>query len=315
MISQFQKSTRVIVTGSIAYDDIMVFPNYFKDYFHPERLHQINVSFAVNSLVKHIGGTATNIAYGLRKITEKDVSIMSTLGQDYKEIAAFYDTNNIDYSQSYIDPKLYCSTGKVITDCQNNQIWGYYYGASVNGDKVKFDKLKKTDVMIISANHENAFLHAQRFCIKNKIPYLYDPGMALTWIKDSDLEEGIKHAAILVGNDYENAQIVRRLNTTEAAIIANGTVFVTTLGAHGVRYKDTKQEFEVPGYAVKKVVDPTGAGDAWRGGFVAALMEGHDVKEALKVANALASFTVEYHGTVSYAPKKKDIEKRAQSLG
>jgi adenosine kinase len=126
--------TSIIVTGSIAYDDIMNFPGLFKDHFHPEKLHQINISFVVDTLAKHIGGTATNIAYNLTRVTDRRVIIAGGIGKDHKEITDFYKASGIDCEGLYIDRELYTATGKVITDMSDNQIWGYYYGACEKGD-------------------------------------------------------------------------------------------------------------------------------------------------------------------------------------
>ncbi len=306
--------TSIIVTGSIAYDDIMVFPGHFKDHFHPEKLHQINISFAVGSLIKHIGGTATNISYNLSKYTTKPIHIIGAMGQDHETITRFYEKNNIDFSGSYIDPSLYCSTGKVITDISDNQIWGFYYGAAEKGNLVDFAPYAKSSFGIISANHSNAFLHAQHYFIEHTIPYLYDPGMSLTWISDADLRDGILGAQTLVGNDYEIAQMTRRLDMSVQDIINKGIAVITTLGAQGVRYEDSDNRYEVAGYAIDKIVDPTGAGDAWRGGYVAARIEGKEVLESLRIANALASFAVEHPGTANHDPSKNEIEKRAKLL-
>ena len=306
--------TSIIVTGSIAYDDIMVFPGHFKDHFHPEKLHQINISFAVGSLIKHIGGTATNISYNLSRYTSKKIHVIGAMGQDHETITRFYKKNNIDYAGSYIDDTLYCSTGKVITDISDNQIWGFYYGAAEKGNLVDFTPYAKDSFGIISANHSNAFLHAQNYFIEHRIPYLYDPGMSLTWISDADLREGIEHSQILVGNDYEVAQMSRRLQCNVEDFIQKDIAVITTLGAQGVRYQDKQNTYEVKGYMVQKLIDPTGAGDAWRGGFVAAQLEGKDILESLKIANALASFAVENPGTANHKPSRKQIEERARTL-
>ncbi len=306
--------TSIIVTGSIAYDDIMVFPGYFKDHFHPEKLHQINISFAVGSLIKHIGGTATNISYNMSRFTKKKIYVVGSMGRDHDTITQFYKKNKIDFSGSYIDQELYCSTGKVITDISDNQIWGFYYGAAEKGNLVDFAPYAKDSFGIISANHSNAFLHAQNYFIEHSIPYLYDPGMSLTWISDADLREGIEHADILVGNDYEIAQMTRRLKCNVSDFIRKKIAVITTLGAAGVRYEDNDQLYEVNGYMVQKLIDPTGAGDAWRGGFVAARLEGKDIVDSLKIANSLASFAVESPGTANHTPSRKQIEERARTL-
>ncbi len=309
-----QNYTSIIVTGSIAYDDIMNFPGHFKDHFHPEKLHQINISFVVDAFVKHIGGTATNISYNIKQLTDKDVYVCGGIGKDHQQITDFYKKHNINTEGLFIDDKLFTATGKVITDQTDNQIWGYYYGACAKGDKVDFSKLPKKSVGVVSANHPKAYFHAQNYFIKHDIPYLYDPGMALTFIKDNELLEGINHAMFLVGNDYEIAQIMRRLNKSVHDFIDKDIAVITTLGSEGVLYQDKEKELVVKGFPVKQIVDPTGAGDAWRGGFLGSLIEGKEVEESLKVANALASFAVETAGTVNHVVSKKEIFERAKKL-
>ncbi len=309
-----QNYTSIIVTGSIAYDDIMNFPGHFKDHFHPEKLHQINISFVVDEFVKHIGGTATNISYNIKQMTDKDVYVCGGIGRDHQQITDFYKKNKINTEGLFIDDKLFTATGKVITDQTDNQIWGYYYGACAKGDKVDFSKLPKKSFGVVSANHPKAYFHAQNYFIKHNIPYLYDPGMALTFIKDNELLEGINHAMFLVGNDYEIAQIMRRLNKSVHDFIEKGIAVITTLGAEGVLYQDKEKELVIKSFPIKKIVDPTGAGDAWRGGFIGSLVEGREIEESLKVANALASFAVETAGTVNHVVSKQEVLERAKGL-
>ncbi len=306
--------SRIIVTGSIAYDDIMNFPGYFKDHFHPEKLHQINISFVVDRLDKHLGGTATNIAFNITRFTQTKTSILGAMGKDHIHLTDFYDEFAIDYSGSIIADDLYTSTGKVMTDKADNQIWSYYYGAGARGNEVKFEQYSDNAFVILSANHADAFLHAQTYCIKHTIPYLYDPGMSLTWIDDENLKNGVGHAAFVVGNDYEIAQMERRLGKSLKAVVSKEAGIITTLGAQGVEYSDNNESYKINAYPIEKLVDPTGAGDAWRGGFVAALFEKKSIMEALKVGNALASFAVESVGTANHRPEKEEIVKRANSL-
>jgi adenosine kinase len=321
----------VYVTGSIAYDTIMNFPNEFQNYFHPEKLHQINVSFVVNKLEKQLGGTACNIAYNISLIInnqlsiinqKSEISLLGSLGKDGKEFTNFFRRNKIDVSGVIVDKKLYTSAGSVITDIKNNQIWGFYYGASEKIPYIDFKKINKdTDLLVISANHKNSFLYFQKEAIKNKIPYLYDPGMTLTWIIDRDLEEGVLNCKYLVGNDYEIAMILRRIKKTVNELTSYGLKIITTLGEEGVRYeerskiKDQRSKIiQISGYKVKKMLDPTGAGDAWRGGFVAGLLMNYSTKDCLRLGNVMASFAIEKYGTVNHRPTKKEIEKRMNML-
>lgn len=314
----------IIVTGSVAYDEIMDFPGGFVDYFHPEKLHQINVSFVVDKLEKQLGGTATNISYNAQLAalyTRKPIAlqILSSVGKDGKEFIDFFHKHSIDTKGIIVSKRLYTATGKVITDKNDNQIWGFYYGASKEAKNIPLKQyVSEKSLLVISASHSEAFLHFQNEAITNNIDYLYDPGMSLTWIKDSDLKKGVLNAKYVIGNDYEMAMITKRLQISTRQLVHNGISVITTLGEQGVRYEETVSKVykvhKVKSYMVKKVIDPTGAGDAWRGGFVAGLASGMKLKDSLKLGNVMASFAIETYGTVNHKPTKNAIAKRMKSL-
>lgn len=313
------KYSSIIVTGSMAYDEIMDFPGLFKDHFHPEKLHQINISFALSNIQKQLGGTGTNIAYNLSLALnnfQTPIKLLGAVGKDGKEFIDFLKKNKLNIEGIIVDKKLYSSTGKVITDKHDNQIWGFYYGASIKS--AKHDLKKNADqnsLVIIPANHPDAFLHFQKQSIKQKMDYLYDPGMTLTWIKDKDLFEGVMHAKYLIGNDYEIAMIMKRLKKTVNELIKTGLEIITTLGKDGVRYESIKSKVHtVKAYKIKKIIDPTGAGDAWRGGFIAGLCKNYLIKDCLKLGNVIASFAVESYGTVNHKPTQKQINHRLSTL-
>lgn len=310
-----KKNIQIYVSGSLAYDDIMDFPDYFKNFLQPDNLHQINVSFAVERLEKQLGGTATNIAYNLSLLVKKNVAVHGAVGKDHGALTAFLKARRINTSLLYVDKQLYTSTGKVITDKADNQIWGYYYGAGKSADKKRLPKtVSGNDIVILSANHPNGFLGIQNQVIEKNLRYMYDPGMSLTWITDTDLLKGVSQATWIVGNDYEMNSILKRLKTTEQKLVGSGKIVITTLGEKGVRYHDPEHIITVTGYKLKKVVDPTGAGDAWRGGFVAGLAQGISVTASLKLGNALASFAVESYGTVNHKPSVTHVITRTRTL-
>ncbi len=305
----------ILVSGSISYDEIMDFPGKFVDYLHPEKLHQINVSFVVDRLEKQIGGTATNIAYNISLNKIDSIKILGAIGKDGQRFLDFFKKNKIDISGIYLDKKLYSAFGSVITDIKDNQIWGFYYGASKLARKVTFKKhLNKNNFLVISPNHPQSLLYFQREAIKNRIDYMYDPGMTLTKLKDKDIKEGVMKCKYLIGNDYEIAMILKTINLTIKELTNRGLNIITTLGEKGVRYENKKEKIEIKGYKVRKVVDPTGAGDAWRGGFITGLTKEFDIKQCLKLGNVMASFAIEKYGTVNHKPSIKDIEKRLNSL-
>jgi adenosine kinase len=310
-----KKYSEVLVSGSMAFDEIMNFPSLFINHLQPDKLHQINVSFVVNKLEKQMGGTGTNIAYNLGLVLKDNVTLLASVGKDGKEFIEFLKSHNVNTSQIIFDKTLFTATGKVITDLNDNQIWGFYYGACETAKTIDIKPLAKKDsLMIISANHPEAFLHFQEQAITNQIDYLYDPGMALSWIQKEDLAEGINHCKYLVGNDYEISYILKWLECSTADLIKKGIVVITTLGEKGVRYQDATQDLALPAYSDTKVEDPTGAGDAWRAGFVGGLIKGFELEKCLKLGNVLASYAIEHYGTVNHNPTEKDIEKRMKSF-
>lgn len=308
-------NAQIIVTGSISYDEIMNFPDKFINFLDPLKLHQINVSFVVDKLEKQLGGTGLNIAYNITRVSSSKPVLIGAMGIDSQTIYDFCLKNNIETSGIYVDKKLYTATGKVITDINDNQIWGFYYGASKMGSRVNIDTYISNDsIMILSATHTDSFLYAQKVAIESNIHYMYDPGMTLTWIKNEDLRKGIENCYWLIGNDYELSQIQKRLHTNIESLLKKKITIITTLGDKGVEYRSTDERIKVDAYKVKKLIDPTGAGDAWRAGFIGGIVENKSVKESLAMGNALASFAVESYGTVNHRPTRTQVMNRAKSL-
>jgi adenosine kinase len=320
------KRQYLIVTGSMSWDTIMDFPSRFIDYLNPEKLHQINVSFVVDTLKKQIGGTATNIAYAASQalsffhqhghVERVTVRVLGGLGKDAGAHLRFFKKHGIDASRIIIDKRMYSASGSVMTDINDNQIWGFYYGASAAARWSKLDDFKNSkSLIIISANHPESFLHFQHEAVRLKIPYMFDPGMALSWIKDADLTAGVLAAQFLIGNDYEIAMVCKRIKLTVKALNKRGVNVIVTLGIKGVQYYPVRgKPISISAVTGINVVDPTGAGDAWRGGFLTALSLGKPIKDALVMGNAVASFAVEHYGCVNYHIESKALNRRIQFL-
>lgn len=343
-------SMNIYISGSIGYDEIMDFPGHFKDYFHPEKLHQINVSFAVARLNKHVGGIATNIAYSIKETLNSRLLTLNkkhtiypvgAVGKDGQDVLDFFKKNKISTDFIQTISELYTTTGKVITDMNDNQIWGYYYGASAkfipkfksqiaqihkSSSNNKLQNNTPNDFWVLSATHEKPFSAILRHCIANKLPYLFDPGMTLTWIRDDLLKKGVLNATYLVGNDYEMAMVEKRLNITVEDMVKKGVNVITTLGGKGVSYYGSTDSVAallhprhllnliVSPCKVRKVVDPTGAGDAWRGGFVAGLAQGLPIETCLKLGNVMGSMAVEKVGTVAYTATEEEVKRRLEKI-
>ncbi len=304
----------LVVTGTLAYDYIMDFPESFSDHILPDQIHKINLSFIVDKFAKRRGGTAGNTSYSLA-LLKTPHGLISYAGKDFREYREVFEKLGVSLSAVKIDKNAYTSTGFAMTDKADNQIWGYFYGA---GDKIPElvlpKNLGKEDLVLIGPSGARGSMNFVNQCIERDIPYMFDPGFILTQVTDRDLVLGVKHAKYIIGNDYEIELIKKRLNKWEKLFAEK--VIITTLGAEGTCIEEYGKKITIKPAKVKKALDPTGAGDAWRGGFLAGLKRKYDLKMCGQMGSVAAAYAVEVYGTQEYSYSLKDFQNRyRQSFG
>ncbi|MCL5435260.1 MAG: PfkB family carbohydrate kinase [Patescibacteria group bacterium] len=298
----------IIVTGSIAYDYIMTFPGSFGDHILPEQIHNVNLSFIVSNFARHRGGTAGNVSYTMNLLHTPHI-LYSYAGKDFDGYKKELKKLGIAIKGVKIDKTSSTATGFAMTDKSNNQIWGYYYGASLKNSKLILKKVvKKDDLILIGPQGAKASICLIKQCINLNIPYMFDPGFILTEVSSEELELGVKHAKFIVGNEYEINLIKERLDKW-STIVKKKTV-ITTLGEKGVLIKSEKQTFSIKAAKAKSVSSTTGAGDAWRGGFLAGLTKGFNFKISGQMGCVAASFAIEHYGTQEHFYTKNEFKNR-----
>ncbi len=302
-----------MVFGSVARDESFNFPSVFHKYLNSENKN-INISFAVDSMESGLGGSGANIAYNLRLLYPGNISILGAVGRDGKDIYDFFRANKIDTSFLLQDLELFTSTGKCLNDQEQNQIWTFYYGASLKAREITLSQGLNKTLFVLSPNHPEAFLNLQKQLIEYNYDYLYDPGMALTWIKDDDLEAGIQSAKWLVANEYETESISKRIGGNIQKILQYGTDLIVTKGKKGVVYYGDNQVIEIPAFQKANFIDATGAGDSWRAGFIYGILDKQGIKKSLALGNTLASFAIEKKGGATNFFEQEDFQKRLNSL-
>lgn len=280
----------ILVTGSLAFDVIMDFPGKFADHIDPTKIHILNLSFLVNTLKKQKGGTAGNIAYNLA-LLKTPVSILGSAGEDFKEYQEFLKKAGVDTSQIKISQENLTSQAFIITDQADNQITAFYPGAMSENSRLSIDT---ADFAVISPNDPKAMLNFAKEAQTLKIPYMFDPGMQLPRLTDQDLITGIDGAKILIGNDYEIGLIKKRLKTIKTDIL------ITTLGEKGSIIQTPEETIQINPAKPKEVVDPTGAGDAYRAGFLAGYLQGKDLKTSGQMGSVAACYAIEKYGTTTH---------------
>jgi adenosine kinase len=288
----------VIVTGSLAYDTIMRFPGYFKDHILPDKIHLLNVSFLVSSLERKRGGTAGNIAYNaaLLGLTPR---LFLSAGHDG---APYLDTlarHGVDTSAVTILADDVCASAYITTDSADNQITGFYPGAMNHSGGRALREVVTPDVemAIVSADSHAAMCRYPAECRELGIPYIYDLGMGLPILSREELIDGLTGAHVVIGNDYELALIEQKTGLDRGALRARAAMIITTLGEHGATIERGDETIPIPVAPAREVVDPTGAGDAFRGGLLLGLTRGFSLAMAGRIGAQAATYAVEGLGT------------------
>ncbi len=293
---------RIVVTGSIAYDYIMVFPGKFRDHILPEKMHILSVSFLVDSLKRLRGGTAANICYNLALLGERP-TLLGAVGEDFGEYQQWLDRHGVDTTAVEKVSGEFTSSCFINTDLQDNQITAFYPGAMSHAPQLSVRALGLTDrdLVVIAPNDPRAMAKFARECLDLGIPYLYDPSMQAPRLSAEELDEGFRGAKILTGNDYEFGMMAEKLGIGEADLRKRVPITVMTRGEAGSLITVEGEEFEIPTAKASKVVDPTGAGDAFRAGLIVGLRRGLSWPTAGRIAALAATYAIEHPGTQEHA--------------
>ncbi len=301
---------KTIVCGSLAYDRIMDFRGYFSDHILPEKTHILNVSFQVNGIKEKFGGTAGNIAYALALMGENPV-ISATIGHDNQRYFEWLATNRISTGNIKIIENEFTAGAYITTDLADNQITGFNPGAMKYTSSLDFDKLNPKDtIVIISPGNLEDMLNYPRFCKARGIDYIFDPGQSLPMLDAKELLHAIEGCRILISNDYELNLIMSKTGAQKEDLLRITSTIIVTMGELGSCVFTQNGEINIPVVKPKKVVDPTGAGDAYRGGLLAGLLQGQSITHCAKMGSTCASFAVECYGTQDYRFSPEEFHER-----
>jgi adenosine kinase len=300
----------IIVSGSLAYDRIMNFPGHFSDHILPEKIHLLNVSFTVNSLKEKFGGTAGNIAYSLKLMGEQPI-VAAAVGQDYHRYFDWLAQNRISTEHIKIVPDDFTASAYITTDLADNQITGFHPGAMKYPTDLDLDKFAPQQTLfIISPGNLDDMLKYSRLCKKKGIDYIFDPGQALPLFKGDDLVECIQGSLLLISNDYEQDLILKTTALSAGDLLNLTRTIIVTRGERGSVVITADGQTEIGTVKPRQVVDPTGAGDAYRGGLLAGLVRQKSLLQSARMGSVCSSFCVECYGTQEYRFSPSEFEER-----
>lgn len=303
----------IYISGSLAFDRIMNFAGKFSDSILPDKIHNLNVSFFVENLEEQRGGCAGNIAYTMALLNKKPI-ILSAAGKDFDSYASTLTRLGLSLEGIHMAADKFTAAAYINTDQVNNQITAFCASALLEECSYEFKNIDiKKDIAIVSPGNTEDMRKLSKKYTDEKIRYIYDPGQQIPVIKKDDLLNCISGAYILVSNDYELEMICNTTGKSKAEILDMSNCIITTLGEKGSRIQDKGQyrnEVQISTVTVSKVVDPTGAGDAYRSGLIYGIDEGLTLAESAQIGSTCAAYCIEKYGTQGHSFTHEEFWKR-----
>ena len=295
----------LLVTGSIATDHLMSFPGRFSDSLVVDQLDKIALSFLVDDLEIRRGGCAANICFGLGNLGLRPV-LVGAVGEDFVDYRSWLERHNVDCTSVRVSQTRHTARFVCTNDSTMAQIASFYAGAMSEAREIELapiaERVGGATYVLIGPNDPEGMLRHTRECRRRGYPFIADPSQQLAFGDGEMIRELVDGATILFSNEYESALIEKKTGWTAAEVLDRVGTQVVTLGAAGVRIERTGEEpIVVPAVPETAKVEPTGVGDAFRAGFLAALEWGLSLQRAAQVGCLLAVYVLEQVGTQEYS--------------
>ena len=290
--------SKVIVSGSVAYDRIMDYPGLFAEHILADKAHTINLSFQVEKLSVEFGGTAGNVAYSLALLGEQP-EIISTAGNDFSQYRTHLRLSGIDGKTIREVPNEPTASAFIMTDKGDNQIAAFHMGAGGHA----YEGVVETDgraLAIVSAGCLSDMHALPRYYRERGMRFLFDPGQAIPALSAEALQDGIQGAYVVFASDYEMSLIIQKTGLNEEAMLQRAPHLIITYGENGSRLLTKDGEHHISAIPKTKVADPTGAGDAYRAGFIKGLILGLPLVSCAQLGSTIAAYAVEVYGTQAH---------------
>ena len=290
----------VLICGSLAFDTITTFPGRFAQQILPDQVHILNVSFLVPSMRKEFGGCAGNIAYSLKQLGGEPM-IMATLGKDGVLYRNHLEHLGISLQHVHTVDNDYTAQAIIITDQDNNQITAFHPGAMGQAHIQRIEANPAIKLAIVAPDGRDAMIeHAEQLQAAG-IPFVFDPGQGLPMFNGDELKRFVGQATWVAVNDYEGKMLAERTGQSLAEL-SRGHLrgLIETLGAEGCNVYVQGEVTHVPGVKAEAVVDPTGCGDAFRGGLLFGLSQGWDLVKSVALANRIGAIKIAVAGPQNY---------------
>jgi adenosine kinase len=297
-----------LICGSFAYDTIMVFHDHFKNHILPDKVHILNVSFLVPEMRREFGGCAGNIAYNLN-LLGGDPLPMGTVGTDFGPYAEWMDKCGI--SRKHIkEVNSYTGQAFITTDKDDNQITAFHPGAMSLSHENRVHDAEGVRLGIVAPDGRDGMVqHAEQFA-ELGIPFIFDPGQGLPMFNGDELLDFAEKATYIALNDYEAQLFEERTGKSAHELAEMVEALIITRGGEGSHIYTKKHRHDIPNAKVKGINDPTGCGDAYRGGILYGLLNDMDWETTGRIASLMGAIKVESTGPQNHSFTMDEFKKR-----
>ncbi len=300
-----------MICGSMAFDTIMVFQDQFKNHILPEQVHILNVSFLVPEMRRNFGGCAGNIAFNLQMIGG-DCLPMATVGSDFAPYADWLDDHRISRAALREIPDSYTAQAYITTDQDDNQITAFHPGAMNFAHANKVADVGGVKLGVVSPDGRQGMIeHAEQFA-EAGIPFVFDPGQGMPLFDGNDLNRFVAQASWLAFNDYEAKLMQERTGKSPEQLAREVKAVIVTRGGQGSSIFTKGNVIDIPAAPAQHLADPTGCGDAYRGGLLYGLQQGLDWEITGRIAALLGAIKIEHAGTQNHGLSRADFDARFQ---
>ena len=300
----------VLICGSMAFDNIMVFQGKFKDHILPDQVHILNVAFLVPELRREYGGCAGNIAYNLKMIAAKpdeEPLIMAAVGEDSDTYFERLSSLGLDAKHIAMVPETFTAQAFITTDLDDNQITAFHPGAMNSSQVNHVADAYDVKLGIIAPDGRDAMLQHAREFAKAGVPFIFDPGQGLPMFSGEELMDFISMADYVAVNDYEARLLQDKTGQSMEDIAKLVQALIVTKGAQGSCIYADAQVLHIPSVKAEKVVDPTGCGDAYRAGLLFGIVNQLDWEDVGRLASIMGAIKIAHSGAQNHRLTRDEI--------
>lgn len=302
-----------LICGSIAYDSIMTFEGRFREHILPDQVHLINLSFLVPTMRREFGGCAGNIAYALH-LLGGDARMMGTMGAlDAQPYLDRLDQLGLRRDHVRVLPDTYTAQAMITTDLDNNQIAAFHPGAMMQSHLNHAGDAPDIQLAIVGPDGFDGMVQHVEELAKAGVPFVFDPGQGLPLFDGATLRRSIELATYVAVNDYEAKLVSDKTGWSEDEIASRVDALVITRGEHGATIRHKQGTEQIPVVPAKRIADPTGCGDAFRGGLLYGIEHGLDWATTGRLASLMGSLKIAHQGPQSYVLTRAEIDARFET--